>query len=581
MVRDYKHIHHTDMQQVNINDSDAGYSTYLITSEMGDNDESPKELLTGLEVPKRKISDQFRCPVCKKVYLGTARMANHFKQQPDHGSMDMLQALPESSPEIKSPIGQDPLKKKGKKRGPWAYATPEAKSERRQEKLQAAISICENNEIIKVAAKPVVNAGSMFDLMLLKCDSNVGTFLVELAGLMQKIHEQASTMLIPVVDGENHDSDIINLNDKALCATLGLLPGFYKINNEAFKKSEDNDSPEEDDEMEEPDIKKQRVHNDDVCDGIMESSDNSDYSGTSVPDFLIKRKSNCPEVLSALTLMPRNHATVAKSSSVSKLLISNPDIQNQISENPGFRKINITSKTQSKSFAKFINFTDLETSFEDTEGGTSQQAFMKLQPMEQSFKLENSTVSTYEEQDMQNCDEGVEKCENLEETGSPSFVKGFHKLISTIVPVTETDEMSLETDGSTDKMLDNNTECPNSELSDEENTSEMILPDTVPTINNSSTLFDSTDNLDITNISIHDQAQRLHISLTTNDDMNHVEQLQLDDQSNLVDDLVTERLNNFLPHNILSLNMISNGTNLGTVLDFDELSEEFNRNTNS
>jgi predicted RNA-binding Zn-ribbon protein involved in translation (DUF1610 family) len=97
MVRDYKHLHHLDFMQPDMDDSDGGYSDYN-TSGGGVNGSKPEEedgiqrteLLAGLEVPKRKISDHFRCPTCSKIYLGRTRMARHFEMHPDHGSPDQL-----------------------------------------------------------------------------------------------------------------------------------------------------------------------------------------------------------------------------------------------------------------------------------------------------------------------------------------------------------------------------------------------------------------------------------------------------------------------------------------------------------
>lgn len=48
---------------------------------------SPQPVFQSLpEQPRkpRKISSQFRCPTCKKVYLGKNKMSQHFKAKPDH-----------------------------------------------------------------------------------------------------------------------------------------------------------------------------------------------------------------------------------------------------------------------------------------------------------------------------------------------------------------------------------------------------------------------------------------------------------------------------------------------------------------
>lgn len=105
MVRDYKQQQqqHVDyVQQPDIDESDGVYSDYNNTEVVGctsnnnssrhEEEESGQkiELLPGLEIPKRKISDDYRCTTCNKIYLGRTRMAKHFEIHPDHGSLDQL-----------------------------------------------------------------------------------------------------------------------------------------------------------------------------------------------------------------------------------------------------------------------------------------------------------------------------------------------------------------------------------------------------------------------------------------------------------------------------------------------------------
>lgn len=105
MVRDYKHLHHLDFMQPDLDDSDGGYSDYNTSGgvnnaggiangtgkvDIEDGTGHRTELLAGLEMPKRKISDHFRCSTCNKIYLGRTRMARHFEMHPDHGSIDHL-----------------------------------------------------------------------------------------------------------------------------------------------------------------------------------------------------------------------------------------------------------------------------------------------------------------------------------------------------------------------------------------------------------------------------------------------------------------------------------------------------------
>ncbi|XP_076752984.1 uncharacterized protein LOC143424658 isoform X2 [Xylocopa sonorina] len=614
MVRDYKHLHHLDFLQPDLDDSDGGYSDYNTNNDKLEEEESPKELLTGLEVPKRKISDHFRCPTCNKIYLGRTRMARHFEMHPDHGSPEQLPP-PTPEPELKPNGGQDPLKRKGKKRGPWAYVTPEAKSERRQIKLREAISVCEDLEIIKIAAKPVLNAQSLFDLLVLKSESNVRNFLDELKQLMEKIREKAGAMLTIANNDNESNKDLIDISEESLCDALGLNPGLYKINNEALKKV---DTPIcTTYENEEPPLKLQKIDNSEDGKENMEermSSGFSESSDLSVSDFLSDRRSEsvtnptCPEVLSALTLMRRNPSPVNntednKSNNVSKLLISNPEIQNQISDNPGFQKVDITSpkvsncqKTESHkdNFSKLGNslgssdFCKVENDYDQSKIEHIEQTFIKLEPTEQGFvKLENGAMEAYSKQDTQNYEKMQNDLNNME-NGSQNFVKGFQKLVSKIIPMTsldincvKTQSASLET-GSC-KIMPTTSGC---KISD----NLPILQDTVPIISSNcdTNIFGSSENLDMSKIAQYDHIAHLDILNTSGVidknlliDEKLVEQLHLVDQSNLVDELVSERLKNIMPDNILENNLIPNNSNLDTDLDFEALSEEFNRNTRS
>ncbi|XP_078039260.1 uncharacterized protein LOC144471257 [Augochlora pura] len=613
MVRDYKHLHHLDFLQPDLDDSDGGYSDYNTNNDKLEEEESPKELLTGLEVPKRKISDHFRCPTCNKIYLGRTRMARHFEMHPDHGSLEQLPP-PTPEPELKQNGGQDPLKRKGKKRGPWAYVTPEAKSERRQIKLREAISVCENLEIIKIAAKPVLNAQSLFDLLILKSENNVRNFLDELKILMGKIREKAGAMLTLANSDEESNKDLIDIGEESLCDVLGLNPGLYLINNDALKKVE---SPVcSTYENLEPPLKLQKTeHSEDAKENIEErmSSGFSESSDLSVSDFLNDRRSEpvtnptCPEVLSALTLMRRNPSPVNntennKSNNVSKLLMSNPEIQDQISNTLGFEKVDNTSpkisnyqKTEShkENFTKIGNgleasFCKVEDNFEQSKLEHIEEAFIKLESSEQSFvKLENDVMGTYPKQDTQNFEKVQNGLNNIE-NGSPNFVKGFQKLVSKIIPITSSDmscvkNQSSSLDTSSCKIMPATSGC---KLPD----SITILQDTVPIISNNcdTSIFGSSENLDMSKITQYDHIAHLDILNTSGVidknlliDEKLVEQLHLVDQSNLVDELVSERLKNIMPDNILENNLIPNNSNLDTELDFEALSEEFNRNTRS
>lgn len=619
MVRDYKHLHHLDFLQPDLDDSDGGYSDYNTNNDKIEDEESPKELLTGLEVPKRKISDHFRCPTCNKIYLGRTRMARHFEMHPDHGSPEQLPP-PTPDPELKQSNNQDPLKRKGKKRGPWAYVTPEAKSERRQVKLKEAISVCEDIEIINIAAKPVLNAQSLFDLLVLKSENNVRNFLQELKQLMDKIREKVGVMLSLANIDKGLDKDLIDINEELLCDALGVNPGLYKINNDALKHHSEETSNVYINE--EPPLKLQKTANPEESKENNEermSSGFSESSDLSISDFLSERRTDsssnptCPEVLSALTLMRRNPTSVSsnadtnKTSTVSKLLISNPEIQNQISENPGFQKIDINaskvtsfqnSESHKENFTKLTNnlgspsdseiFCKVENNYNQSKLEHIEQALIKLEPMEQSFvKLENGALGSYQKEDIQSFEKIQNDLNNIE-SGSQNFAKGFQKLVSKIIPISTSDLNCGKTQNSalnenSCKILSASSVC---KVSD----SISVLQDTVPIISNDcdTNIFDSTENLDMSKVTQYDHITHLDIlnSSSVIDknlliDEKLVEQLHLVDQTNLVDELVSERLKNIMPDNILESNIIPNNTNLDTDLDFEALSEEFNRNARS
>ncbi|KAK0158607.1 hypothetical protein PV328_009586 [Microctonus aethiopoides] len=616
IVRDYKHLHHVDLMQVDLDDSDGGYSDYNISTDKLESDDVVKDLLTGYEGPKRKISDHFRCPTCNKIYLGRTRMAKHFEIHPDHGSADQLPPRTVEQDLKSNAFPPDPFKRKGKKRGPWAYITPEAKSERRQLKLKDALSACDNEEIIKIAAKPVLNAQSLFDLMVLKSNNCLKTFLNELSLLVNKTREQVNVMLSPVNNNDKY-SNTVKLDDKLLCDTLNLAAGLYYVKDDVFNKSTDfyntsmtttsplsssiSSSSSSPSSIEEPPMKVLKV-NDDGKENIDNrlSSGISDLSDLKTRTNLLDERNldsvnaDCPEVLTALTLMPRSSspatAESCKPNNVSKLLISNTEIQSQISDNPGFQKIDINNSKNS-TFKKLseINssldvsncsssvFPKLENHYEQSKIESMPQAFIKLEQMQQGFvKLKNGNVSTYQKEEAQTYGKNHNDFDNADEA-TQTFAKGYQKLISKIVPMSSV-----------------NNNCIKSEAFNSTPKDDCKLSDSVPIIRNTNvpiitatcdaSLFGSTDNLDITKMTNYD------LDILSNGavidkhlimDEKLVEQLHMVDQSKLVDELVSERLKNIMPDNILDSNLMANNTNLDTELDFEALSEEFNRNTNS
>ncbi|XP_015172909.1 PREDICTED: uncharacterized protein LOC107064591 [Polistes dominula] len=591
MVRDYKHLHHSDFLQPDLDDSDGGYSDYNTNNDKIEDEESPKELLTGLEIPKRKISDHFRCPTCMKVYLGRTRMARHFELHPDHGSPEQLPP-PTPDPELKQSSNQDPLKRKGKKRGPWAYVTPEAKSERRKVKLKEAISVCEDTEIINIAAKPVLNAQSLYDLLVLKSDNNVRNFVQEVKQLMDKIREKAGEMLSLVNNDKESDENLIDIKEELLCNALGINPGLYKINNDALNHDEETSYLNQ-----EPPAKIMKMSN---CEESKENNEErmssgiSESSDLSIPEFMNERRtdsasnSRCPEVLSALTLMRKNPTVDnSKANDVSSLFISNSEISNHISENSGFQKLHANqvpkfsnSESHKDNFSKLTDnlgssshseiFDKIESNYDQSKlENMDDEGFIKLGSVEQDLmKLENGSLGSYEKQDIQS------NLNNIQER-SQAFVKGFQKLVSKIESISTLELNNAKSQSSTldtnpCKILPTTSICKVSE-----NTS--VLQDTVPIISNNydtTNIFDSTDNLEMSKVSQYDHIAHLDILNSSSEidknlliDDKLVEQLNLVDQTNLVDELVSERLKNIMPDNILE--------------DFAVLGEEFNRNSRS
>ncbi|XP_011496928.1 PREDICTED: uncharacterized protein LOC105361448 isoform X2 [Ceratosolen solmsi marchali] len=608
MVRDYKHLHHLDFMQPDMDDSDGGYSDYntsggcINSNKLEEEDGIQRtELLAGLEVPKRKISDHFRCPTCSKIYLGRTRMARHFEMHPDHGSPDQLPP-PTIEAELKQTPPQDPLKRKGKKRGPWAYVTPEAKSERRQMKLQEAISVCEGAEIAKIAGKPVVNSLSLFDLLILKSENNVRTFLTEIKELVERIREKTGTMLSAANNEDKLNDDVVDLNEELLCDVLALNSGFYRVN-EALNIEEidtEERNSNENFEMEsstEPPLKVQKSETvlEEAKDNLEErlSSGFSESSDLSVSDFLNERRIdsmsvNCPEVLSALTLMPRNNSSPVND--VSKVLTSGAEVET--TDNPGFQKLNINiSSTPNSSFMNEVTFTKLgenldssctdvftklNGNYDQTKVDNLPRAFIKLEPTEEGFiKLENGIFGAFRQE--------IEGFGKIQSNGfhyvssgvSDTFNnnKGFRKLVPKASTMTVLDNEDL-------KVINNN-----SVVEVDENSVQI----TTNSNNNNieSNIFETSNNLDITKITSYDIG---HLDILDNTgvmdknlmiDDKFVEHMELADNSNMVDEIVSERLKTMIPDNLLESNLLHGNGNLVTELDFEELSEEFNRNTRS
>jgi hypothetical protein len=97
-------------------------------------------------------------------------------------------------------------------------------------KLQEAISVCEGSEIAKIAGKPVANSVSLFDLLVLKSENNVRTFLAEIREFVERVREKTGTMLSAANNEDKLNDDVVDLNEELLCDVLALNSGFYRVN---------------------------------------------------------------------------------------------------------------------------------------------------------------------------------------------------------------------------------------------------------------------------------------------------------------------------------------------------------------
>lgn len=153
--------------------------------------------------------------------------------------------------------------------------------------------------------------------------------------------------------------DMVNINNDWFSEYLGINPGIYKINDRALDEEEssvlytyDNIGGTASKIREIDDSKSIKKKNEEQI-----SSEELESSEHSVCEFLNESRSNsatnsaCPDVLSALILMPkeRNSHPITNterslSNNASNVLISSPEILNQILENwyvwrtPTFKK---------------------------------------------------------------------------------------------------------------------------------------------------------------------------------------------------------------------------------------------------
>lgn len=349
IINNYKHISPANLTQPDVDDSNGDVQAEA---------ESAKELLPGLEGPKRNISDHFKCPTCKKVYLGRGKMAIHFEKNPTHGSVDQL---PPPKP-IPLECKKNNLKPKGKKRGPWV--TPEEKSARRQANLQKVISDCTEAEISKIATIPVLKSQSLFDLMFIKSKNSAQNFLDELNNLIKNAREKIIPGMRKTRDEDRGSEGTVDLTQKIVCDALGLSPGVYRISRNFL-------GGEELSEDEEPTMKKHKADSEEEEQPLLEHRTSSGFSDGS------DNSSNCLDYQTALPLLTENPSP---SNEIHKpIVISNPQIQNELNENSGFRKIDINAsfnnsfEKMSESSQSFSLFSNLSSRFENTSGMNTTQ----------------------------------------------------------------------------------------------------------------------------------------------------------------------------------------------------------------
>ncbi|XP_071441406.1 uncharacterized protein [Hetaerina americana] len=282
--------------------------------------ERNEALLTGLSTSKRKISSHFRCPTCQKVYLGHRRMARHFEMYPGHGNIEDLpkprpqpadpskgcqeavmsekveipventdgsRVIPPSSvgtpeteqgaPTLSAPTatstpqiprtivggpngivrhGGPPYRRRGRRRGPHAYMTPEARSERRLAKLRELVGTCEPKEVIEVAGSIVADSLTSWEMLLLRAEgshrsgiststAHIGTVCQELRSLLKEASNVVGPMLVPIstpdsvpatklVDNEVKPkkpirSHRLQIEDERIASMLGVKCGTYLV----------------------------------------------------------------------------------------------------------------------------------------------------------------------------------------------------------------------------------------------------------------------------------------------------------------------------------------------------------------
>lgn len=529
-------------------------------------------LLDGLDIPKRNISDRFKCPTCTKCYLGQSRMLSHFEKCPDHGIAEQIARKMEPTKRQSSGT-QDPLKRKGKKRGPWAYATPEAKSRRRQEKLQEAMAVCEREEIIKVVEKKL-DVQSLFELIAKKYDDNASSFLDYAKLFGEQMREKTNATLMPMNVSAEKDEKTIALYDERLAIYLGIDPGVYKINDKILNVEFISRTCDE----EVGSSPKNRKTNSSEG-GEKENNEERVPSRASeielgVPEFHEGRAESmvnptCPTRMPTLTLISGNPAP---SSSTSNVLISSSEIQSRLSDDFGFQRVDInapkvSSYEESNAHDTFVHLnnvvipSDIQDQFHNVAHEYGRPSLVQMLP---TYKLESANQnfivisSSYRDQD------SLEKTSDKLNIVSRSFAKDYHN---------------------SDSM--NSSELSPIEASTAALHNIYMSSKSVPNISDNcdSSAFENTRHLDISKVSNYllDNMTTSTSNMSKNLTMDHSS-----DNSNTnldvpnIDVMSHEPLQNIMSENILETNLQDNSTSY-PILDFEQLTvdDDFGGNTNT
>lgn len=90
-MQDFKKILIDKSTSADPNETEVQLSDFVSHTEKPDKNPSTNEVIPPVQVEsfqkKRKIPAQYRCPKCKKAYLGRTKILEHLKKNPSHGPM--------------------------------------------------------------------------------------------------------------------------------------------------------------------------------------------------------------------------------------------------------------------------------------------------------------------------------------------------------------------------------------------------------------------------------------------------------------------------------------------------------------